>query len=82
MHAVKSARMSKLALENGLVKTVQRVKSGLAIVPKNPQDTETLTAKAQDISTVLGGTVEKAEQWMTYVVDYIPRNLRSIDGSN
>lgn len=37
--------------------------------------------KVQILITVLGGRKEKAEEWHTYVVDYAPRRMLSLDGS-
>lgn len=81
VHAVKSALTNKLGLEEGPVKAIQKVKSGIAIVPTSDKQGEELMSKAGTITSVLGGKVEKAEEWYTYVVDHAPRNLYSLDGS-
>lgn len=80
IHAIKTALIDKLGPEGASVKAVQKVKSGIAIVPTNEKHAEQLLEKSQTITSVLGGKVEKAEEWMTYVVDHVPRKLHSLDG--
>lgn len=80
IHAIKSALINKLGLEEASIKAVQKVKSGIAIVPTNEKQAEQLLEKSQTITSVLGGKVEKAEEWWTYVVDHVPRKLQTLDG--
>lgn len=82
VHATKLALNRKNGLQNGNSITVQMVKSGLVIVPKNSQDVETRLVKAENIAMVLRGTIKNVEQWMTHVVDQISQNLHSLDVSN
>ena len=63
------------------MKAIQKVKSGIAIVPTSDKQGEELMSKAETITAVLGGKIEKAEEWYTYIVDHVPRNLYSLDGS-
>lgn len=37
--------------------------------------------KAQTTIATIGGTVEKAEDWHTHIIDHVPRTLQSLDGS-
>lgn len=80
VYAVKAALTSRLNLEHGSLKTVQKVKSGFTIVLNNDKQAEELLSKANLITTILGGTVEKTEEWQTYVVENVPRSLMSLDG--
>ncbi|KHJ34750.1 hypothetical protein EV44_g3530 [Erysiphe necator] len=80
-HAVKAALSRKIDLGKESVKTIQKVKSGLAIVPSTAEQRNNIFDKAKAIKSILGGSVEIAEQWMTYVVDHVPRNLQSLDGN-
>ncbi|POS87221.1 hypothetical protein EPUL_002404 [Erysiphe pulchra] len=80
LHNVSAAALSnKICLGKEFVKTIQKVKSGLAIVPTTAEQGNNIFEKAQAISSILGGSVEKAEQWMTYVVDHVPRKLQSLN---
>lgn len=79
-YAVKAALTKELELEQGSLKTVQKVKSGFAIVPNDEKQAEKILSKAQAITTTIGGTVEKAEEWYTYIIDHVPRSLDSLDG--
>ena len=81
MHAVKSAVIDKLDLEEFSMKAVQKVKSGIAIVPSNEKQANQLLEKSQVITALLGGKIEKDEEWQTCVVDHVPRNLCSLDSS-
>ncbi|POS83139.1 hypothetical protein EPUL_005594, partial [Erysiphe pulchra] len=80
VYAVKVALTSRLNLEHGSLKTVQKVNSGFVIVPNNEKQAEELLRKANLITTTIGGTVEKGEEWHTYVVENVPRSPVSLDG--
>ncbi|POS87274.1 hypothetical protein EPUL_001831 [Erysiphe pulchra] len=80
VYAVKAALTSRLNLEHGSLKTVQKVNSGFAIVPNNDKQAEELLSKANLFTNTIGGTVEKGEEWHTYVVENVPRSLMSLDG--
>lgn len=82
VHAIKTALVNKLGLEGPTVKTIQKVKSGLAIVLTDGKHADQLLEKAQTITAIIGGKVEKAEEWFTYVVDHVPRTLTSLDGKS
>lgn len=56
------------------MKAVQKVKSIIAIIPRDDIYAEQLSKNAQTISPVLGG---KAEEWITYVFEYVPWKLQS-----
>lgn len=75
------ALTTQLALEASSVRTIQKVKSGLAIVPTNSHHAEKLLEKSQDIAAIFGESEEKAEDWHTYLIDYVPRSLCSLDGT-
>lgn len=75
IHAIKTALIDKLGSEGASVKAVQKVKSGIAIIPSNEKHAEKLLGKSQTITSVLGGKIERAEKWMTYVVDHVLRKL-------
>lgn len=79
--AIKSALTGKLDLEEGPIKSVQKVKTGLAIVPTSEKQAEKIMEKADIVNSVLGGRLEKAEEWLTYVVDHVPRRMHTLDGS-
>ena len=81
VHAVKAALTKNLELEHDSLKTVQKVKSGIALVPTNEKQAEQILTKSQEITATLGGIVEKAEQWHTYIIDHVPRKLHSLDGT-
>lgn len=81
IHAVKAALTNKLGLNGRPLKGVQHVKSGLALLPADASQATLLLEKAPEITAVLGGTVEKAEKWQNYVLDYVPRKLPAIDGT-
>lgn len=59
------------------MKTVQKVKSGLAIVPADGKQAEQILKTSQVITSFLGGQVEKAEEWFTFVIDHVKMKLTS-----
>ncbi|KHJ34561.1 hypothetical protein EV44_g4000 [Erysiphe necator] len=78
VHAVKSALVNKLGPEGAIVKTIQKVKLGLAIVPAYGKQAEQILKNSQVFTSVLGGA-EKAEKWLTYVIDHVPRKPIPLD---
>lgn len=76
IHAIKAAHYNKL----GAVKAIQKVKSGIAIVSTNEENANQLLEKAEIITSILGGKVEKSQEWLTYVVDHVPLKLHSLEG--
>ncbi|POS82800.1 hypothetical protein EPUL_005641 [Erysiphe pulchra] len=82
VHAIKSAQTNKLEFTQDSIKTVQKVKTGLAIVLTDENHAETIIGKVEAIVANLGGKVEKAEEWHTYLVDHVPRRLTLLEGSN
>ncbi|POS82752.1 hypothetical protein EPUL_006278, partial [Erysiphe pulchra] len=77
---LEKALIINLGPEGTSVKAIQKVKSEIAIVPTNEEHAEQLFGKSQTIISVLGGKVEKTEEWTTYVVDHVPRKLHSLEG--
>ncbi|POS82881.1 hypothetical protein EPUL_003848 [Erysiphe pulchra] len=80
IHTVKAALHSKLGPEGDYVRSIQKVKSGIAIVPVDEKRAEKLLEKSHTITSILGGKVEKTEEWVTYVIDHVPRKIHSLDG--
>ena len=64
------------------LKEVQKIPSGLALVPYNAQGQQTLLAYSKDITTLLSATaLDPAQEWTTYVVQDVPDDIRSfLDG--
>lgn len=62
------------------MKTVQKFKSRLAIVPADKKQAEQIFKNSQVITSVQGGRVEKAEDWLTYAIDHVLLKLTSLDG--
>ncbi|KHJ34781.1 hypothetical protein EV44_g4106 [Erysiphe necator] len=78
IHAIKTALIQKLGPEGEAVKVISKVKSGMAIVPVDEKHAEKLLEESESIISVLGGKVDKAEEWITYVKNHVPRMLHSL----
>lgn len=61
-HTVKAALTRQLDFKVESLRTVQKVKTGLAILPTNVKETINILGKALTVAVTLGGTVEKAEE--------------------
>lgn len=62
------------------MKVIQNIKSGISIAPANEKHAKQLLGKAEMLTSILGANVEKAEEWLIYVVDHVPMKLYSLDG--
>ncbi|POS82650.1 hypothetical protein EPUL_005716 [Erysiphe pulchra] len=81
IHTVKAALTEKLGLSGRPLKGVKYVKSRLALLPADADQAAKILEKAPEITAVLGGTVEKAEKWFNYVLDFVPLMIKCIDES-
>ncbi|POS82206.1 hypothetical protein EPUL_006164 [Erysiphe pulchra] len=79
IHAVKAALTQKLGLNGRPIKGIQHVKSGLTILPADPNQAAQILEKAPEITSVLGDIVEKAEKWHNYLLDHVPMKINCID---
>ena len=64
------------------LKEVQKIPSGLALVPQDAQGQQTLLAHSKDIIALLSATaLDPAQEWITYVVQDMPDSICSfLDG--
>ncbi|POS87427.1 hypothetical protein EPUL_001521 [Erysiphe pulchra] len=80
IHAAQAALTEKFCLNGSRLKGVQHVKSRIALLSADADQSTKIFEKSPEITAVLGGTVEKAEKWDYYILDYVPRLKRCIDG--
>ncbi|POS82456.1 hypothetical protein EPUL_005235, partial [Erysiphe pulchra] len=82
VHAIKTVLTNKLEIAQISIKSVQNLKTSLAIVPTNKNHAESILGKAEAIVAILDGKAEKAEEWHTYLIDHVSRKLTLLEGSN
>lgn len=62
------------------LKGVQHFNSGFALLPVDADPAAMIIEKASEITASHVGKVEKAEKWLSYVLNYGLRSTKCIDG--